>query len=213
MGSNAPCFSEAECSASHADRQVWRGAVALGRRYLFDEPHGTHVAYLALSLFDQLQPLHGLESDERRILMAAGITHDIGMHISYKKHHKHSFSLISESELPDFTQRQMLLAAHVARYHRKAEPAETHETFASLDPAGRRIVEVLAAMLRVADALDREHRQNVTGVRVAVREGAVRLALEEEGDLLLERWALRRKASLFEKVFGRELILTQEERA
>jgi exopolyphosphatase/guanosine-5'-triphosphate,3'-diphosphate pyrophosphatase len=191
------------------DRQVWAGALALGRRYLFDEPHGTHVASLALSLFDQLRPLHGLKGTERRILMAAGIAHDIGAHISYKKHHRHSFCLISESELPDFTPRQMLLAAHVARYHRKAEPAEAHETFAALDRAERRTVEVLASLLRIADALDREHRQNVTGVQSRVRGGAVHLTLEGEGDLLLERWALRRKAGLFEKVFDKELQIAE----
>jgi len=201
--------SAAGSAGPPACRQTWAGALALGRRHQFDEPHGTHVATLALSLFDQLQTLHGLKDAERRILMAAGVTHDVGMQISYKKHHKHSFGLISEAELPDLTPRQMLLTAHVARYHRKAEPTQEHEAFAALDGAERRIVEVLAALLRVADALDREHRQNVTGIRVMVLEGVVRLALEGEGDLMTERWAVDRKAGLFEKVFGRKLILTE----
>ena len=203
---------EATAQRSHeerTDRQVWAGAVALGRRYLFDEPHGTHVAALALSLFDQCLPLHGLKGAERRILMAAAVTHDIGTHVSFKKHHKHSYYLISESELPDFTPRQMLLAANVARYHRKAEPAEAHENFAVLADAERRTVEVLAAILRIADALDREHRQKVAGVQARLRARVVELTLEGEGDLLLERWALRRKAGLFEKVFQRDLNIAE----
>jgi len=191
------------------DKQVWAGALALGRRYAFDETHGTQVAVLALSLFDQLSSLHGLGGAERRILMAAALTHDIGIHISFKKHHKHSYRLISESELKDFTLRQMLLAANVARYHRKAEPSMTHDNFTALEPQERRTVEILAALLRVADALDREHRRQIVPIRARVEDRRVVLILEGEGDLSLERWAVQRKAGLFERVFERELQIEE----
>ena len=195
--------------AARRDRQTWAGAVALGRRYRFDEAHAAHVAGLALSLFDQLRPLHGLEEDGRRLLTAAALLHDIGSHISYKKHHKHSLYLITHAELPGFTPTQMQMAAHIARYHRKGEPSTAHEGYAALARGDRRTVDALAALLRIADALDREHLQAVLGVKVRRTRSAVRLALKGAGDRLLERWALRRKAGLFERVFGLKLNLTE----
>ena len=195
--------------AARGDRQTWAGALALGRRYRFDEAHAVHVATLALSLFDQLRPLHGQGDADRRLLTAAALLHDIGAHISYKKHHKHSLYLISQSELPGFTPAQMQAAAHVARYHRKGEPSPAHEGYAALPRRDRRTVDSLSALLRVADALDREHLQAVRAVKARVDKRAVRLTLEGAGDRLLERWALRRKAGLFERVFDRKLILTE----
>lgn len=195
--------------AARRDRQTWAGAVALGRRYRFDEAHAAHVAELALSLFDQLAPLHRLGEADRRLLTAAALLHDIGTHVSYKKHHKHSLYLIANAELPGFTPAQMQLAAHIARYHRKGEPSAAHEDYAALDRSDRRTVDALAALLRAADALDREHLQAVAGVKARLTPRAVRLTLRGTGERLLERWALRRKAGLFERVFDRKLILTE----
>jgi exopolyphosphatase/guanosine-5'-triphosphate,3'-diphosphate pyrophosphatase len=190
------------------DRQTRAGALALGRRYRFDEAHAEQVASLALSLFDQLRPLHGLGETDRRLLTAAALLHDIGSHVSYRKHHKHSLYLIAQSELPGFSAEQMLLTANIARYHRKAEPGPTHPDFADLPRGDQRRVRKLAALLRVADALDREHLQAVRGIRARGAGRTVRLRVDGTGDRVLERWALRRKAGLFERTYGRELILT-----
>lgn len=195
--------------AARQDRQAWAGAVALGRRFRFDEAHAVQVATLALALFDQLRSLHALGEAERRLLMAAALLHDVGTHISYKKHHKHSQYLITQSELPGFSAEAMQMAAQVARYHRKAEPSEAHPEFAALSREGRGTVERLAALLRVADALDREHLQSVRTIRVRAAGAAVRLRLDGAGNRVLERWALKRKAGLFERVFRREIILTE----
>jgi exopolyphosphatase/guanosine-5'-triphosphate,3'-diphosphate pyrophosphatase len=134
--------------------------------------------------------------------MAAALLHDVGVFIGYKRHHKHSLYIISQSELPGFTPTEILMVANVARYHRKGEPAEHHDQFMELSGSERGRVTRLAAILRLADALDREHRQAVHDVRLARSDGSVRLDLRGSGDLLLERWAVQRKAGLFEKTFG-----------
>jgi len=184
------------------DRQAYAGALALGRRYFFDEPHGVHVAHLAASLFDQMAGPLGLPSEERRLLTAAALLHDIGSYISFKRHHRHTWYLLSESELPGFSPAEMRVVALVARYHRKGMPKIRHDGYADLPKEERVRVDRLAALLRLADALDREHRQSVHHVWLKVTGSAATLALEGEGDLLLERWALKRKADLFEKCFG-----------
>jgi exopolyphosphatase/guanosine-5'-triphosphate,3'-diphosphate pyrophosphatase len=190
------------------DRRAWEGAVSLGRRYLFDETHATHVARLAGSLFDQLAPLHRMDAADRRVLTAAALLHDVGIFIGHKKHHKHSLYILQQSEIPEFTPRETELIANLARYHRKGVPAAHHEAFTRLPAEDRQRVVRLASILRIADALDREHLQAVTAVRARIARSRLTLALEGTGDLLLERWALRAKAGLFTEAFGLEVEAT-----
>jgi exopolyphosphatase / guanosine-5'-triphosphate,3'-diphosphate pyrophosphatase len=190
---------------AHEDRreaQAYEGALALGRRYLFDEAHATHVADLAASLFDQLGALHALEAPDRGLLRVAAALHDIGIFVGHRKHHKHALYLISQSELPGLSPREIEIVANVARYHRKGVPAPHHEALQRLPEEDRGRVARLASLLRVADALDREHRQRVHAVRASVVDGRLSLALAGEGEFLLERWALRRKAGLLEETLG-----------
>ncbi len=184
------------------DRAVYAGALALGRRFQFDEAHARHVAHLASALFDQTRPVHGLKRPDRRLLIAAALLHDVGTFIGYKRHHKHSLYIIAESELPGLTAAEMLMVANIARYHRKNTPAEHHEYFTRLDEKNRERVVKLSAILRLADALDREHLQRVEKVHADVVPDALKLTATGRGDLLLERWAVQRKAQFFEKTFN-----------
>ena len=187
------------------DQQVYHSAVALGRRYRFDQPHARHVTKLALILFDELHSLHGLDGADRRLLMAAAILHDIGGFIGYRKHHKHSLYLISQAELPGVSTADMRIVANVGRYHRKSEPAQHHEEFMALGERARDRVTRLAALLRIADALDREHAQNVTRLTATDDGETVTLTVQGRGDMLLEQWAVEKKCGLFEKVFSRSI--------
>jgi len=184
------------------EEQITKAAISLGRRFMFDEAHGLQVGRLATSLFDQFQALHGLGESDRRQLLAAAILHDVGGFISRKGHHKHSLYLLSRSELPGLSPTDMLIVANVARYHRKNIPRSTHPEFMRLSEGDRRRTTRLAALLRLADALDRTHLQNVEGVEIREGSGGVDLILKCEGDCLLERWALAYKKTFFEKVFN-----------
>lgn len=189
------------------EQEILTGAVALGRRYAFDEAHARQVAKLALSLFDQLAGEHGLTESDRRILLAAALLHDIGQFISYRRHHKHSQYLIANSELPGFTPAQIEQIALIARYHRRADPREGHEVYRDLEKEDRERVSRLAALLRVADALDREHLQQISEMRARVEDDELRLAIAGRGDLIPEQWALKKKAQLFERLFDLDVRL------
>lgn len=193
------------------EQQAYNGALALGRRYQFDEPHAVQVARIATSLFEQLEDLHKLGEEDHRILTVAALLHDIGAFVSNSKHHKHSLYLISESEIPGFSPEEMLLAANVARYHRKAHPSPQHEAFAKLSGDEQERVRKMAAFLRIADALDREHVQGVEQVRTKTKDSTLRLKVKGKGDLLLEYWALERKADLFEKLFALKVEMQRED--
>jgi len=190
------------------DQQLTKAAISFGRRFMFDEAHGLHVARLALSIFDQLKKVHGLRSAGRRLLLAASVLHDIGSFVGHKKHHKHSLYLLSHSELPGLSENEMLMVANIARYHRKNIPQDRHPEFMRLSEKDRARTTVLSAILRVSDALDRAHLQSVSEVRVNVGKKEIALQLVGEGDLLLERWAVSRKMALFSKTFDRSVSIS-----
>ncbi|HTH64184.1 MAG TPA: Ppx/GppA phosphatase family protein [Gemmatimonadales bacterium] len=174
---------------------------AFARKCHSGERHCEHVALLAGQLFDGLRGPHSLPVEGRDILVAAALLHDVGYLINHAKHHKHAYHLIQNAELQGWTAREVELIANVARYHRKAAPKQRHGNFRRLERADRRQVRRLAAILRVADGLDRTHTQRITAVGVEPGRGAVRLILAAETDPQVERWDADRKAGLFAKVF------------
>jgi exopolyphosphatase/guanosine-5'-triphosphate,3'-diphosphate pyrophosphatase len=170
-----------------------------------DVAHCRQVRDLALMLFDQLTGLHKLETDERDILEAAALLHDIGWTIAGKKHHKHSYRLIRENEakLVGFTPAQVELIANVARYHRKSPPSPHHEAYASLTLDEQRLVQRLAALLRLADGLDRPHLQQVKRLRCEVSSRQVLIRVEAVANAGAHIEGAARKRDLFETVFDR----------
>lgn len=182
-----------------------RSVLDLARKCDWHKTHSTHVAHLTLQLFDELAPLHGLGALERELIEYAALLHDIGWHIGKKKHHKHSQYLIENGRLRNFTDDEVRVMAAVARYHRKALPKEKHKPYGKLSKHDRRTVEVGAAMLRIADGLDRSHAKAVTGVRCQVTKKKVTCTLEKRADAELEMWGADRKSDLFEKVFGKRI--------
>jgi exopolyphosphatase / guanosine-5'-triphosphate,3'-diphosphate pyrophosphatase len=184
------------------EAQMVKAAISLGRRFMFDEAHAVHVAHLSGLLFDRLAPLHGMGARDRQLLMAAALLHDIGTFISHKRHHKHSLYLLSRSELPGLTTDEGLVVANVARYHRKSHPQPHHPDYMRLSAENRVRVDQLASILRIADALDRQHRQLVQEVEPLAQGLDLHLNLRGNGDLLLERWAVMQKKGLFEETYG-----------
>jgi len=180
----------------------------------YEERHAQHVAGLAVSLFDRLVELFPegegdgedaawRSAESRELLESAALLHDIGYLINYSKHHKHSYHLIAHSEMRGFSHRELDIVANVARYHRRSEPKSKHSGFAKLGERDRGVVRRLAAILRIADGLDRTHTQGVEGARVE-REGDGSLVIVAEGveEPGVDLWGAQRKSGMFEKEFG-----------
>ena len=164
---------------------------------------------LALALFDALRAPLALAPAERTLLEAASLLHDVGYHISYEQHHKHSYHLISHAALPGFGAPERRLIAAIARYHSGSLPKAKHEAIASLGEEERETVFRLAALLRIADGLDRSHAGRVTGVSAEVRDDAVRLTITGTPPLDIEVHAAQRKADLAERVWGRRVVVAE----
>jgi exopolyphosphatase/guanosine-5'-triphosphate,3'-diphosphate pyrophosphatase len=187
--------------------EVEAEAVELGKKYRFDEAHARHVTELAASLFDQLAELHHMGPEERRLLRLAALLHDIGDFVGFESHHKHTYYLIQHADLMGLSPSHKEVVANVARYHRKALPDLSHPGYRKLDRRERAVVRKLAALLRVADAFDREHQGKVLEVAVRLTPGRIALRAVAnpravgEAALSLERWTALRKADLMEDVF------------
>src|SRR4029078_11291707 len=89
---------------------------------------------------------------------------DIGVHISYDRHHRHSYYPIKNGDLRGFDPREIEVIALVARYHRQGAPTNSHEGYGDLNSALRRTVRVLSAIVRLAEGLDRRHPQGLAGI-------------------------------------------------
>jgi exopolyphosphatase / guanosine-5'-triphosphate,3'-diphosphate pyrophosphatase len=175
---------------------------AFARKCQSGTRHCEHVAHLAAQLFDGLRGPFELPPEGRELLVAAALLHDVGYLINHARHHKHAYHLIQHADLQGWTGREVELIANVARYHRRASPKKRHPNFARLERPDRRLVRRLAAILRVADGLDRTHTQRISAVGVEVGRGRARFVLAADTDPQVERWDTERKAALFAKVFG-----------
>jgi exopolyphosphatase/guanosine-5'-triphosphate,3'-diphosphate pyrophosphatase len=173
-----------------------------------DHQHAEHVANLAVKLFDTLSTELGDDasgwatSENRELLYAAALLHDVGYHVNYSKHHKHSYHLIVHSALAGFTRREIELMANIARYHRGARPKLKHANFARLSPEDREFVRQLAALLRLAVGLDRSHAQRVTDLSLRCLDGLAIVDVEAEAEPQVELWGAEQKGRLFEDAFG-----------
>jgi exopolyphosphatase/guanosine-5'-triphosphate,3'-diphosphate pyrophosphatase len=189
-------------------KQMRSAALAVGRKYDFDEGHAERVEGISRSLFLLMKDEHQLDSRTEVILSLASLLHDIGHFVSNRSHHKHSMYLISNSDLFGFSSREILLAAVVARYHRKSLPRITHEVYGTLGRDERVTVGKLAAFLRIADALDVARSSWLINPEFQLEPGALAIIVDKSGhDLASGDFGLREKGTLFEQVYGRKVVL------
>lgn len=177
----------------------------LGARHQYEAGHAESVRSLAEQLFEQTRELHQLDDRALLLLQAAALLHDIGRSISSDSHHKHSQYLIEANAITGLDRPARHLVAMIARYHRKALPTGEHKPFDTLPSSEQTTVKQLAALLRLADALDRQHAQVVDGVEATVREQRLELRVspaDNSSQLALEAAAIASKGELFEQVFG-----------
>ena len=184
----------------HRD-EVISAARRIGTKYSYDSKHAETVTRLAVDLFEKTKKLHRLSDDHRLLLEAAAHLHDIGQFVSYASHHKHSYYLIKSAQIMGLKPNQLELVANISRYHRKSVPRIKHESYRALPPRERLLVSKLAAILRVADAMDHDHSSRVNSFLSTYKRPHFSVKLKGQGNMLLEKWSLLKKCDLFEKVF------------
>lgn len=187
------------------DEPRLRSVMELVNRYDWHEDHSEHVAKLCLALFDEFREQLNLSEIDRELLKYSAYMHDIGYFISHRKHHKHALYIIRHSDLLGFKEIEIEMMANISRYHRRSTPKMRHKYFNKLPKPNRERIKKLAAILRVADGLDRSHYQNVRDVRVEKAGQKTKLFIITETDPQLEIWGAMRKRSLLETILSSDV--------
>ena len=189
------------------EEEVVHFSVLLANHYRVDKAHGQQIRRLTMTLFDQLQDLHGLTRHDRLLLKVAAILHEVGSYINPKKHHQHSQYIILNSEIFGLSRADVEVVGLLARYHRHGAPTIAEPTYALLNQADRLRVQKLAALLRVAEAMERAHSRRIRSFSVRTNARRLELLVPDVSDLTLENLALRTKGALFTDIFGYDIIL------
>ena len=187
--------------------EVVHFSVMLANHYRVDKAHGQQIRRLTMQLFDQLQELHGLTRHDRLLLKVAAILHEVGSYINPKKHHHHSQYIILNSEIFGLSRADVEVVGLLARYHRHGAPTTAEPTYALLSQTDRLRVQKLAALLRVAEAMERAHSRRIRSFSVRPNGRRLEFLVPDVGDLTLENLALRTKGALFSDIFGQDIIL------
>jgi exopolyphosphatase / guanosine-5'-triphosphate,3'-diphosphate pyrophosphatase len=186
---------------------VIHSATAIAQKYHVDLGHAQTVADVALRLFDEIRPDHGMGPRQRLLLHVAALLHEVGGFVSNRSHHKHSYYLIANSEIFGLNREETGLVAHVARYHRRSGPKPSHPEYMSLPRENRVTVNKLAAILRVADALSRGHVNTPCHLQFERLGDDLIISVPNMNDLLLEQRAVHAKADMFEEIYGMKVRL------
>jgi len=181
----------------------------LGARFQFDESHADQTALLALSIFDQMESILGYGEEEREMLKYASMLHDLGHFLNRSGHHKHGQYLVLNSGMPGFSTDELLVISNTVRYHRKSFPTRDHLHFALLHPLHKTMVRQLAGILRIADNLDRGHRQLIERLEVQLRGNQIDLIVQASESVEIEILSAMSVKELFEQVFDRKLTIYQ----
>lgn len=178
--------------------------IGVGEAHRFETKHAFQVTRLALRLFDDLQPLHGMGNTERIWLRAAAMLHDVGKRDDPKEHHKLAQEIIIRSSSLPFRAEERVIIGLIARYHRGSLPKDDHKYYRDLDRETRRYVGKLASLLRLADGLDKGHKSLVEGLQCDISRRRVVISLVSR-EVLSVGSALT-KADLFEHIFRKRAV-------
>jgi exopolyphosphatase/guanosine-5'-triphosphate,3'-diphosphate pyrophosphatase len=194
---------------SRLTRDQRREVEELGRRYGVSLEHARKVADLANLLFGALQPLHHLPPGCGKLLEAAAYLLDVGHYVSSVSHHKHSYYVVSNSDMAGFTDREQFLIAALCRYHRKSLPNAMHGVYQALAADERRMLMLLIPIVRLAYNLNRSRDHRIRGVDCRLRDGEVVLQVRSNSDIDLEQWAAERAGQVFQQIYDRPMSVVK----
>jgi exopolyphosphatase/guanosine-5'-triphosphate,3'-diphosphate pyrophosphatase len=188
-------------------KEILHSASEIGEKFSIDKKHAEKVAVVSVQLFRELAILHKLPPRYELLLHVAALLHDVGLFISNSEHHKHSAYIIEHSDLFGLGKEDVIIASQIARYHRRALPSVNHDVYAALSAEKRMAVSKLAALIRIADSLDRRREDGFRIAKISITENALVLKIKGVSDMTVEQITVKKKSDLFDKLFGLKVLL------
>lgn len=183
---------------------VWN----LGDKYKIDKKHARYVLGTALNIFDKTEKLHKLGRRERLYLEISSILHDVGTFVNYINHEVHSYEIIKNTSIIGLSDNELNIIANIIRYHEDENISlEKDPNYYVLSEKDRMTVSILAAILKLSEALDSSHLQKIEDLKISVTSDAIYFSLVAKEDILLEEWNFKNSAYFFEEVIGIKAII------
>lgn len=183
----------------------------IGRHYAYDRKHVEQVERLSLIIFDKLAKNYGMGEHERLLLRGAAILHDIGKYICMRSHSLYSYQLIMATDILGFSDYDKEIIALAAYYHANKLYAPENKKAPLVKKDMVAVVAKIAAILRIADAMDRSYLQKIKGCSVVVKDNIMQVFAVCSVDMALEEWTFAAKADFFEEVYGLKALLERVE--
>ena len=191
----------AQINKAHAENTIL-AARAIAERYNSSEKHYKHTYKFSNIIFDKMKKLHGLGSRDKLLLQTAAVLHDIGKYINNRDHHHYSYVIIRGTDIIGLSEQENMIVAFICLYHGDVTPKKTDPQYAGLRPGSRVLVSKLAAILRLADALDRSQMGKYSNINVKITDDEFIVTVITEKNIALEGWAFSEQGKFFEEVFG-----------
>ena len=203
-------FNKGILKPSHDfEEDVLSASWAIAKRYGSYMPHLKALDSMSAQIFDAMKKHHGMGKRERLIVRSAAILHDCGKYISLSDESNCSFSIIMSSEILGLSHKERLMVAYIAASNRHDMPDYELVSGDFTKPEYITIMKLIA-ILRVANAMDRSHKQRLKKIKMNVRDNLLIISLEAEGSISLEKGMFEDKAEFFESVFAIKPVIKEK---
>lgn len=189
--------------ASHDfDEDVMSAAWFIARRYGCYEPHLRALERMTSDLFDVMKKYHGLEKRCRLLLRVSAVLHDCGKYVSLAESAEASQMIIMDSEILGLTHREREMVAEIVRLNRQNGPIDEEELEERFTSEEYLVITKLLVLLRMANTLDRSHKQKFTSMKMYIRDRQLNIVIEVSDSIALEKGMFAQRAREFEEVFA-----------
>jgi exopolyphosphatase/guanosine-5'-triphosphate,3'-diphosphate pyrophosphatase len=174
----------------------------------YDREHAEQIARVALMGFDATAALglHAGDPEERDLLWAAAMLHDVGVLVDYSAHHRHSEYLVRNAGLPGFNHREIALISSMVRGHRKGVPS-LDAYVGILRQGDPTVFNRGVALLRLAEQLERAKAGQVRELTCQLTSDGLEFDVSCLGDPTLALWSAEPETEHLERAFGRRVHL------
>lgn len=195
---------------SQSFKNIIASSRSIAEKYHYNKEHAETIENIALDIFDALKIRFNLSNKDRILLQSAVILHDIGKYLNLKKHYEHSYYLIENSDITDLNSYDKNIIAHIALNHSQSSTTnlKIKNDFFNKRPA-KIIIAKLTAILKIADSLDKSHKEPFSEIEINLKANELELILNTEKDIFLEKWAFADKSRIFKEVFGIDVLLNK----
>ncbi len=192
------------------EKDIVACALNISRRYMGSKKRAETLEKITTTIYDSMKKIHGMGKRERLYLRLAAILHDCGKYISLVNIGETSYDIIMATEIIGLSHQEREIVANVVRFnHSKFVYYGEKPGSGSLDRESYLTVAKLTAILRLANGLDRSHKQKLKGLKAALKENQLCLTVDTQADITLEKGFFQTKAEFFQEVFSVEPVLKQ----